>query len=307
MNRCPITYDECGDQKYSEKGLKTLEKRMQHLNNFPFTAEQQLALAAEYANKLSIQGIQPKISVRLSVSKHQFEVVDRRGTFIVKPPHFYYQHLPENEDLTMHLAHAVGIEIPLHGLMYNIDGTLSYFIKRFDRIGHGKKVPVEDFSQLMEASREKKYDSSMEQLIPVIEKYCTFPLLEKIKLFRLTLFSFLVGNEDLHLKNFSLIRRENCIEFSPAYDLLNSSIVLRSEEELALPLAGKRKKLKREHFLDYYAKERLGLNSAVITQELERFARVKPTWVSWIQRSFLPQEHKTQYEKLVEDRFRRLF
>ena len=104
MKRCPITYEECGEQKYSEKGLKALDKRLHYLNDFPYTPQQQLALAAEYANKLSIQGVQPKLSVRLNVAKHQFEVVAKQGRFIVKPPHFYYLHLPENEDLTMRLA-----------------------------------------------------------------------------------------------------------------------------------------------------------------------------------------------------------
>ena len=306
MNRCPITYEPT-DQKYSERGLKLLDPRLHQLNDFPFTAAQQRELAIEYAQKLSIQGIQPKLSVRLSLTEQQFIIVDKRGTFIIKPPHHLYQHLPENEDLTMHLAQAVEIETPLHGLLYNKGGTLSYFIKRFDRKGHGKKLAVEDFSQLSEADRETKYESSMEQLVSIIETYCTFPFLEKIKLFRLTLFAFLVGNEDMHLKNFSIIHDENRVALSPAYDLVNSSIILNSEEELALPLAGKKRKFKKEHFFDYFAQERLGLSRDLIKDEIVRFVNAKPLWLSLIENSFLPEEHRVLYTELLEKRSQRLF
>lgn len=130
-----------------------------------------------------------------------FEIVELGGTFILKPPHPIYDELPQNEDVTMRLAKSVGIEVPFHGMIYNIDDSLTYLIKRFDRLPRGHKVATEDFSQLMGHSRDTKYESSMEKLIPVIEKHCTFPLLEKMKLFRRTLFNFLVGNEDMHLKN----------------------------------------------------------------------------------------------------------
>ncbi|HEY4832639.1 MAG TPA: HipA domain-containing protein [Waddliaceae bacterium] len=307
MNRCPITYLECGNERYSEQGLKLLDSRLHYLADFPYTAEQQRKLAVDYSDKLSIQGIQPKLSARLSATKHQFEVVERKGTFIIKPPHLFYQYLPENEDLTMHLAQAVGIDVPLHGLMYNVDGTLSYFIKRFDRIGRGEKIAVEDFAQLLGFGRDTKYDGSMEQLVDVIERYCTFPVLEKIKLFRLTLFAFLVGNEDMHLKNFSLIVYENCVSLSPAYDLINSYMVTSSQEELALPLAGKKRKFKKEHFFDYYGRDHLGLNEPALSDVSKTFTAIQPTWFALIDYSFLPDENKSFYKDLVQKRFKRLF
>lgn len=82
----------------------------------------------------------------------------------------------------------IGLEIPIHGMVYAEDGSLSYFIKRFDRYGHSKKLPVEDFAQLSNASRRTKYDSSMEKLIPIIDQNCSFPMIEKLKLFKITLF-----------------------------------------------------------------------------------------------------------------------
>ncbi len=236
MNRCPITYEICKNKKYSVQGLRLLSRNLSELHDFPFTSKEQLELSMKYASKISIQGVQPKLSVKLNSSKGRFEIVERGGTFIFKPPHHIFEELPQNEDLTMRLAALVGIEIPIHGMIYNIDGSLTYFIKRFDRIGRGHKLAVEDFSQLSGYTRDTKYDSSMEKVISVIEKHCTFPLLEKIKFFRLAIFNFLVGNEDMHLKNFSLIRRNNKVELSPAYDLVNSCIVIDSREEIALPL-----------------------------------------------------------------------
>ena len=307
MNRCPITYQDCGDLQYSIEGLYRLSKNLTDTLYFHHTREEQLKLAARYATKLSIQGVQPKLSVRLDVPNKSFEIVETRGTYIIKPPSPYFQELPQNEDLTMRLAAMVGIDVPLHGMVYCADGSLSYFIKRFDRYGHGKKLGVEDFAQLSNATRETKYGSSMEQLGTIIEKFCTFPVIEKLKLFRITLFCFLIGNEDMHLKNFSLIRRADLIELSPAYDLLNFTIALKSNEELALPLQGKKSKFKREHFIEYFALERLKLHHNAIEAELRRFSQTIPEWKLLLERSFLSNEMKNEYDRLIDERTERLF
>jgi serine/threonine-protein kinase HipA len=135
------------------------------------------------------------------------------------------------------------------------------FQKRFDRIGHNKKLALEGFAQLSNEDRHTKYNSSMEKVITVIEKFCTFPKIEFVKLFKLTLFNFLVGNEDMHLKNFSLITKNKKISLSPAYDLLNSTISQKNaKEEIALPIRGRKSNLTKRDFFDYFAVERLGLN-----------------------------------------------
>lgn len=234
MNRCPITYELCGEDEYSLRGLHLLSKKLSHFKNFPYTPKEQIQLAAQLATKLSIQGVQPKLSIALNTSDQIFQIVEQGGTFILKPPHHLYEEIPENEDLTMRLAHLAGITVPLHGMVYNIDGTLSYFIKRFDRKEKKQKIAVEDFSQLLGFSRETKYESSMEEVISVIDKHCTFPMVEKLRLFRLTFFNYLIGNEDMHLKNFSLIRNSNKVELSPAYDLLNTTIILRTRSESSI-------------------------------------------------------------------------
>ena len=133
MSRCPITYLDCGNRRYSKQGLQLLSRNLHHDPDLPFTAREQIELAATFADKLSIAGIQPKLSVRLNVPDHRFEAVERGGTYIIKPPHSFYPELPENEDLTMRLAAIAGIEVPFHGLIYGSDGSLSYLIKRFDK------------------------------------------------------------------------------------------------------------------------------------------------------------------------------
>src|SRR5262249_28509470 len=152
-----------------------------------------------------------------------------------------------------------------------------------------------DFAQLAEVSTETKYDFSMEKIIPLIEKFCSFPVLEKKKFFLLTLFSFLIGNEDLHLKNFSLIHTEGITEFSPAYDLVNSSITMRTREELALPLRGKKSNLTRADLVDYFGKERLHLLPEMIKEVLDRLQKALGTWKELIQISFLSESKKAAY------------
>ncbi|MFO7524882.1 MAG: HipA domain-containing protein, partial [Ignavibacteriaceae bacterium] len=157
MNTCPITYEPCGDKKYSEKGLKLLSRNLTQLEDFPYTQEEQLREAAARAPKMSIQGVQPKLSAKLKVKKGIFEVVDKGGEYILKPQNIMYPQLPENEDLTMRLAEEIGLDVPLHGLIYSKDQKLTYFIKRFDRYGKGKKYAVEDFAQLSGNNRNTKY------------------------------------------------------------------------------------------------------------------------------------------------------
>ena len=303
MNRCPITYEAIfPPARYSATGLKRLSRRLKNLQDLPYSAEEQRREAIARATKISIQGVQPKLSARLNVAEGRFEIVDTGGEYILKPQ-IHFPEVPQNEDVTMRLASLSGIEVPLHGLVYSVDGSLTYFIKRFDRAAKGTKVAVEDFAQLSGKSRDTKYDSSMEQVAAILERYCTFPLLDKQKLFRLTVFNFLVGNEDTHLKNFSLIRRDGKVELSPAYDLVNTTIALRNvTEEIALPIRGKKRALTRSLLVDYYAREKLGLTATTIEEVLETFTGMLTEWRSLLQASFLSDSMKQSYTDLVSER-----
>jgi len=253
--------------------------------------------------------VQPKLSARLNIKKQQFELCDRNGRFILKPQIAEYREVPENEDLTMRLASLAGIEVPLHGmLLYGRDKELTYFIRRFDRVGRKSKIHVEDFAQLAELSRDTKYRSSMEKITALIERYCTFPVVEKVKLFRLTLFCFLVGNEDMHLKNFSIIYKDDVIALSPAYDLLNTTIVLpKPEEELALPLNGKKNRLRQHDLIDYFGRDQLQLTDRVINKMLMELKQLRKPWKALLKISFLSNIMKEKYLGVLDKRFERLF
>jgi len=306
MNRCPITYEPCGHERYSKKGLKLLSKSLTDLKAFPYSAKEQVQIAAQLASKLSIQGVQPKLSVSLNINAQTFQIMEKKGEFIIKPPHLHYDEVPENEDLTMRLAKVAGLEIPIHGLIYNLDSSFSYFIKRFDRT-KSKKLAVEDFSQLLGDSRETKYESSMEKISVILDNYCTFPLIEKLKLFRLIIFNFFVGNEDCHLKNFSLIKRDNKIELSPSYDLLNTTILMKNpKEEIALPIGGKKNKLTKELFYTY-GLERLKLSKTTLDNEIANFERVLTDWQTLISISFLSENMRLRYENILKERCSRFF
>jgi serine/threonine-protein kinase HipA len=303
MNLCPITYTPCGENRYSEAGLKLLATGLKTLKDIEYTAEEQRKEAFNRAAEMSIQGVQPKLSAVLSIKDEKFILVNKGGKYILKPQHQIYAQLPENEDLTMKLANEIGLEIPIHGLLWSNDNTLTYFIKRFDRKGQNDKVPVEDFAQLAGLSRDTKYDYSMEKIVKLIDDYCTFPAIEKVKLFKLVIFNYLVGNEDWHLKNFSIITDANQIRLSPCYDLVNSTIVLKEQdEEIALPLKGKKKHLTRNILVDYFGKERCELTEKSIEKVLETITLAIPKWKTLIDISFLSKGMKGKYLDLLDGR-----
>lgn len=303
-HRCPITYEIIPNKmRYSMRGLKLLSPHLKSLDILPLSSEALRIEAYKRAEKMSIQGVQYKVSAKLNIKEGRFELVNQDGKYILKPQSDIYQHLPENEDVSMRLAKTLGIEVPLHGLIYNMNNELTYFIKRFDRAGHHDKIPMEDFAQLSGQTRDTKYNFSMERLIPIVDQYCTFPLLEKKKLFERTVFNYLIGNEDMHLKNFALITQDGKIELAPAFDFLNTTIALHHpKEEIALPLHGKKNNLKRKDFIDYFAIEKLGLNENVINNFLYQLKQQIPLWENVIDICFLPQTLKEKYWHVVQQR-----
>lgn len=308
MNRCPITYLDCDDD-YSPEGLRLLNNRLTRLSPLPLSASEQRREALRLAGKLSIQGMQPKLSAVLSVARETFEPVERYGLYILKPQHADYPQLPENEGVTMHLARVASLDVPVSGLIYSSDRSMTYFIRRFDRAGRAGKLATEDFAQLAGRERETKYRFSMEGVAKLIDRHCSFPVLERARLFQRTVFCWLTGNEDMHLKNFSMIRRSGKVELSPLYDCLNTAVVYeamgkpQSEiEELALPLNGKKRNITREDLLEYFGKSRLNLTGRVIEKTLERFSVVMPEWFRLIEVSYLNDKLKDLYGELLHQR-----
>lgn len=308
MKRCPITYEAISTtENYSSRGLKLLSPHLTQLAPLAFSAAEQRAESLTRAGKMSIQGVQPKLSACLKTTAGYFELVDQGGHYILKPQSEYYPELPENEALSMSLAATIGIEVPVHGLLYCKDNSMTYFIKRFDRSGHHNKLAVEDFAQLAQLSRDTKYNSSMERVAKIIATYCSFPKLEAINFFKRTLFNFLIGNEDMHVKNFSLITRGKKITLAPAYDLLNTTIVQpNAKEELALPLNGKKNNLTARDFFEYFATQQLNLNQHAVTEVTQQIKQAMPDWKVLISHSFLSKPLQIKYLHLLSERLGRL-
>lgn len=308
MKRCLFTYDALKpkEKDYSHEGLKKLSRKLKQLAVFPYDQDEQIEIAKRMVRKISIQGIQPKFSVALDEKSQAFKEVENKGKFILKPQVRGYKEMPENEDLTMHLVAMAKLKVPWHGLVRCTDDSLSYVVKRFDRVGKNK-IPMEDFSQLIGASRDTKYDVSTERVVETIEKYSTFPTLDNFRLFQRILLAFLLGNEDLHLKNLALITLDGKTELSPVYDFVNSTIVNpNSDEELALSIGGKKKGFTKKDLLKDFAEGVLFLPTKKIAQETERLLKCLTDWKKIIAHSFLSNTLKQKYTDLLEARMKRL-
>ena len=308
MNTCPISYQPCGKDRYAPVGLRKLSPRLTNLDPLPWGADELVREAAARAAKMSIQGVQPKLSAVLEVKNGRFQIVDTGGRYILKPQNPLYPFVPENEGICMQLAALFGIDVPLTGLVPANDGSWTYFIKRFDRTARSAKVHVEDFAQLAGRTRDTKYDASMEQVVSLVEQFCTFPRVELVRLFRRTLFNFMIGNEDMHLKNFSIQSNKGRVSLTPAYDLLSTTVAMEgtATEELALPLHGRKRKIGRKLLIDYFAFERMGLNPRLVDGILTELETVIPKWEDWIDRSFLPTVQQAMLVQLIRERADRL-
>ncbi|STO11292.1 Serine/threonine-protein kinase HipA [Flavobacterium hibernum] len=275
---------------------------------FEHSLKQMVELAKNVVERsIAVPGVQPKLSLSLiddtiqEGNKGRLTVVGALGgNYIFKPPSDHFPEMPENEHLTMRIAEAFGINVVKSSLIRLQSGELSYITKRIDRTDSGEKTHMLDMFQITEAF--DKYKSSMEKIGKALNEYSDNTLLDKVYFLELAIFSFLTGNNDMHLKNFSMINIGDKWTLAPAYDLLNVAIVNPDDtEELALTLEGKKKKIKWENF------ERLGkmleLNDKQIGSIKKRFLMNKNIAIQWIDKSFLSEEYKEKYRALLEDRY----
>ncbi|MGE4334152.1 MAG: HipA domain-containing protein [Macellibacteroides sp.] len=219
----------------------------------PYTKDDIESLALEVVrSQVTVTGVQPKLSVDLEKEangKKRFTIVGLWGKYILKPQTELYVNLPENEDLTMHLATMVNIKTVPHSLIRFKDGSLAYITKRIDRDKKKGKIPMEDMCQLTEKLTEQKYKGSHEQIAKIIMLHSAYPVLDLLTYFEVLLFCYLTGNADMHLKNFSLYKPANEYILAPAYDLLSTKLVLPDDkDELALTLNARKRKLKKSDF-----------------------------------------------------------
>lgn len=288
----------CARKFFGTKDAPILEYKHDDLNQL---AEQVIRA------QTSLTGVQPKLS--LNLNKHdgcnRLTIVGLWGDYIFKPQTEAYPQLPENEDLTMHLAEAAKIKVVPHSLIRLSDGKLGYITKRIDRIKNGEKIDMEDMCQLTLHPTEYKYKSSYEQIARTITKYSSTPKLDLTNYMQLLLYCFVTGNNDMHLKNFSLYRPEKDYLLAPAYDLLNTTIVNpKDKEELALPLSGRKTKLRVADFLN--TARTIGLEESVVLRLIKGLQKALPKWQVLIQSSFLDENMKKAYQELIMSRLSRL-
>ncbi|MFZ1519618.1 MAG: HipA domain-containing protein [Ignavibacteriaceae bacterium] len=257
---------------------------------------------------VALTGVQPKLSVELSKEKkgkNRLTIVGLWGNYILKPPFSRFPEMPEVEDLTMHLSGLMGIKTAEHSLIRLKSGELAYISKRFDRL-KSNKLHLEDMAQITEMLTERKYSGSMEKVGKAILKYSDYAGNDAIRLFELTLFCFITGNADMHLKNFSLLKNiENEITLSPAYDLLSTKILMpEDKEELALTLNGKKNNVRKKDF-DLFA-NKLGVTQKTKEVIINKFFSSQKTLNKTIDASFLKDDTKNLYKELIAQRLDRL-
>ena len=244
----------------------------------------------------TLTGVQAKLSLDINRGGRnepdRFTIVGLWGRFILKPQTNSYRALPELEDLTMHLAEAAKISVVPHSLIRFSDGELCYITRRIDRLDDGNKVPMEDMCQLTERLTEYKYKGSYEQIAKAIRRYSSAPQLDVVNFWEVVVFSWLTGNADMHLKNFSLYNpMHGGYTLTPAYDMPEDP------EELALTLNGKKRKLRKADFIKSITAS--GVDEKVIDNMARRFGRVLPKWFELIDRSFLPEDLCRAYKNLI--------
>ena len=272
----------------------------------PYSRQNISELASEVIrSRTTLTGVQPKLSMDINRGGRdepdRLTIVGLWGRYILKPKSDTYPWLPEDEDLTMHLATLARIQVVPHALIRFSDGELTYITRRIDRDDDGRKYLMEDACQLSERLSADKYKSSYENVGKLIRRYSSMAQLDLVNYWELVVFSWLTGNSDMHLKNFSLLSLvPGLYTLAPAYDLLNVHLLFDDPEELALTLDGRKRKLTRQNFVN--AMRSTGLDDKVIGNILQKFQKVQPRWEAFIDQSFLPEELRERYKAEISQR-----
>jgi serine/threonine-protein kinase HipA len=273
----------------------------------PYRLDEMEKLAKEAVElSVTIPGVQPKLS--LGWIKNRLEddhngrltIMDvLSGLYILKPQNTKYQQMPENEHLSMKLAELFKIEVVPSNMIRLASGELCYITKRIDRKKDNSKIHMIDFLQILEL--ENKYLGTMENLGKTVGELSVNTLMDKLRFFELALFNFIIGNNDMHLKNFSMWLSEIGWVLSPAYDLLNVKIILPSDkDDTALLLGGKKKKFNKGYF-DRFG-EVLELNEKQINSTYKKLDAWLPKAIQLIEMSFLNDLNKLHYKELIIQR-----
>ena len=306
MERCLYCYKELNE---NEKDFhKTCSKKIfgtPTVPELPYTHDNITTLATQIIrSQTTLTGVQPKLSLDLNKGSHEgmnrFTLVGLWGRYILKPQTELFAQLPEVEDLTMHLAELAKIKVVPHSLIRFADNKLCYITRRIDRTAKGKKLAMEDMCQLTERLTEHKYKGSYEKIGKAIVKYSSVPKLDLVNFWEVVLFSWITGNADMHLKNFSLYSKtKGNYTLTPAYDLVSTALVMPDDkEELGLTLNSKKKKIKKNDFV--LSMKASGLEDKIIENIFKKFIKVQSKWNEFIDISFLSSDMKERYKEIIQ-------
>ena len=261
-----------------------------------------LLKAQEMAGRMSISGVQPKLSVSRDGSR--IVPVTAGGRFILKPQTERFPLLPQNENLCMIIARRMGVDVPPHGLFDLKDGSPAYLVRRFDRTGDGAKLRCEDFTQIL--GEDDKYAGSMERIGKRIRELSAVPGLDVQFFFERVLLNFLLGNGDAHLKNFSMLESDDGgLRLSPAYDLVCSKAAIPGEADCALTINGKHNRIKRSDFAQLA--DTLAIPPKVADTLFERFSDGAATMAELVRISRLTADMQGTVQEIIAERYQRLF
>jgi serine/threonine-protein kinase HipA len=254
--------------------------------------------AQQTTGKLSISGVQPKLSMQLDKKNNTLISVFKGGEYILKPQTIAFANVPENEQCCMDIAAGFGIDIPPHCLLPLKDNSLAYIVKRFDR-ELGVKIHQEDFSQILGID---KYDGSVEKIGRTLKEISTASAYDVQLFFERVVLNFIIGNGDAHLKNYSIAHKDQeTIRLTPAYDIVCSKLVIQNEEDSALSINGRRNGLKREDFdklADYL--------NIPIKIRYEKFNKSLKAMEAIIINSAIKKETQGQLINIIKERLSRL-
>ena len=305
MNKCLYCYRELeeGQKDYHPSCAKKFFGKAE-APLLPYSRDNINDLARESVlRRMAVTGVQSKLSMDVNRGgkdePDRLTIVGLWGKYILKPKSDEFPWLPEVEDLTMHLAEIAKIDVVPHTLIRFNDGELAYLTRRIDRDSHGTKYLMEDMCQISEFNTLNKYRSSYEKIAKLIKLHSTAPMLDLVNFWEVVVFSWITGNSDMHLKNFSLISRTpDHYVLSQAYDLINVHLIFpEDDEELALTLDGKKKRISKQSFVRAMASS--GLGDKVIEKIFRKFLDVAPKWYDFIDVSFLPAELKEKYKEEI--------
>jgi len=310
MNKCLYCYGELTDEKDFHRKCSMALFGTSKPPVIDYSDDKMHELVKILVDKsISVPGDQAKLVMSLirEISEKSTTILSvnsaSAGQYLFKSQNSHIQELPENEHVSMRIAEAFGITVVPSSLIRLASGKLGFISKRIDRSESGEKTHMIDMLQITGVF--EKYTSSMESVGKVINSHSSNTFLDKIFFLELALFSFIIGNNDMHLKNLSMIQSSSGWVLSPAYDLMNTTILKpQDDKELALSLQGKRRKLKRSHF-EHLGKA-LGLNELQIQRVFKRLAKNIPKALHWLGQSFLSHKMQSAYKEVLEKRFQQL-